>query len=84
MLFTFDTDAVVHLISKIPTSQLRINARNKIKKMASKSIDAKIQEHKELLRSLRSESESIKRGVYADISKLEQVKPEMNAGVYGF
>lgn len=84
MLFTFDTDAAVYLISKLPTAKQRINARRKIKEIACKSIDAEIEKKRELIRSMRSESENSKRGVYAEISKLERVKLEMNAGEYGF
>lgn len=84
MLFTFDTDAVVHLINKLPTAQQRINARKKVKEIASRSIDSEIAKNREVLRSMRSESESLKRGVYAEISKLEQVKLKMNAGEFGF
>lgn len=84
MLFTFDTTAVVHLISKLPTSQQRINARKKIKEIAGLSIDAEIEKNREVLRSMRSESEILKRGVYAEISRLERVKLEMEAGGYGF
>ena len=84
MLFTFDTNAVVHLINKLPSSQIRINARKKVKEIVSISIDAEIAKQKEILRSMRSESESAKRGVYAEISRLETIKLTMNAGDYGF
>ncbi len=84
MLITFESNAIVHLINKLPTSQQRINARNKIKEIATKSLDKEIQIKKDVLRELRSESESVKRNVYAEISKLEQVKLAMMAGEYGF
>lgn len=84
MLFTFDTDAVVHLISKLPTSSQRINARKKVKEIAVRSIDAEIEKNRECLRAMRSESESSKRHIYAEMSRLERIKLEMNAGEYGF
>lgn len=84
MLITIEADAVAWAISKLPTSQQRINARNKVKEIACKSIDEEILKKKDLLRSLRSESEASKRGIYADISKLEITKLEMLAGKYGF
>lgn len=84
MLFTFDTNAVIHLIGKLPTSQQRINARKKIKEIVTISVNSEITTQKEILRSMRSESESAKRGVYAEISRLETIKLTMNAGDYGF
>lgn len=59
------------LVRRLPTSRKRINARKRIKEETNKIINLEIQKKKELLRSLRSESESAKRGVYADITKLE-------------
>lgn len=84
MLITFESDAVIHLINKLPTSTQRINARKKIKAMVGKTIDAEIAKHKETLRRLRSEPESAKRSVLALISGLEITKLEMESGKYGF
>lgn len=84
MLINFESEAIVHLINKLPTSNQRINARKKIKEIAFKSFDAEILRKKEILRELRSESESIKRNIYADISRLEIEKMKIISGEYGF
>ena len=74
MLVTAESNAIIYLISLLPTAHKRINARNKFKEMTIKSIDAEILRNRELLRELRSESESAKRGVYQEISRLEATK----------
>lgn len=70
-LKVYSEDEIEALVRSLPTSRKRINARKRIKEETNKIINSEIQKKKELLRSLRSESESAKRGVYADITKLE-------------
>lgn len=83
MLITFESEAIEHLLWCLKTPQLRINARARIRNMTVISLDNAISVEKDLLRSLRSESDSVKRGVYAEISRLERVKLELLAGDYG-
>lgn len=84
MLIKFESEAIEHLLRKLPTAQQRINARKKIKEITAKSINQEIEIQRGMLREMRSESESLKRGIYAEISRLEQIKLEMEAGMYGF
>ena len=71
MLLVIDSVAISALLRRIPTSQKRINARQKFREICCDAIDEAIKKEKDLLRSLRSESESVKRGVYENISRLE-------------
>ena len=84
MLINFESSAIEHLIRQIPTSKKRTNARNKIKSLCNTAFDHQIQIEKETLRSLRSESDRVKRIVYKRISDLEIEKLKINSGDYGF
>lgn len=73
----YSTEEIEKLVRKLPTSRKRINARKRIKNMTNAVLDKLIAENKELLRSLRSESEGAKRSVYAKISQYERLKHEI-------
>lgn len=84
MIIQFESEAICHLIRKISGSQARINARKKIKEIAIKSLKQEADKKRELIRSLVSEHESIKRPIWAEISKIENHILEIESGKFGF
>lgn len=84
MIIKFESEAICHLIRKLSGSQARINARHKIKEITVKSLKDESNKKRELIRSLVSESESVKRPIWAEISKIENHILEIEAGKFGF
>jgi len=84
MIIQFESEAVCHLIRKISGAQARINARNKIKEITVKSLKEEADKKRDLIRSLISESETVKRPIRAEISKIEIHILEIESGKFGF
>lgn len=84
MLITFESEAIVYLIGKLPTSRQRSNARKRVKDIASESFYKQIEIEQELLRSLMHESDTIKRNVRSKITSLEIERNKIIGGEYGF
>lgn len=67
----YNEEEIERLVRNLPTPKRRINARKRLKAATNALIDSLILEKRELIRSLRSESESVKRPIYAEITQLE-------------
>lgn len=73
-LSIYSEDEIESLVRKLPTLRKRKNARASLRTQTNKILDEMILVHLDTLREMRSESDSLKRGVYAEISRLERMK----------